>query len=329
MTDLQVVEALAQRHFADEKLTHVFFPKAGVNALALTEQRIFGVSGAVVEFSVPFDKLTSVGVSKQGDVAIFAAGQRISSALLAVDSDVPALNEVLTSKSVQIFELQPVAPEASAPAKQNPRLTTFEQRFPNTQFFGTAPREALLQAMEKTSIGGDSPWLLINSGGGAGALYAYEDRLVIAKVGALTSFMADSFGAGRVSTLPFNQITGIEYNGGMVSGVLEVLTPSYQGTKNQDYWRGTGAKRNTDRNSPWTLSNTLPLGVSEYKNAEAAINELRAKIIAYQRPSVTVNAPVAPANDLATQISNLKQLLDQGALTQAEFEKAKQKLLDA
>ena len=183
--------------------------------------------------------------------------------------------------------------------------------------------------MEKTSMGGDSPWLLINSGGGAGALYAYEDRLVIAKVGALTSFMADSFGAGRVSTLPFNQITGIEYNGGMVSGVLEVLTPSYQGTKNQDYWRGTGAKRNTDRNSPWTLSNTLPLGVSEYKNAEAAINELRAKIIAYQRPSVTVNAPVAPANDLATQISNLKQLLDQGALTQAEFEKAKQKLLDA
>ena len=332
MDALQVAETLTKKHFAGEQISHVFLPKFGFSALVFTNARIFGIDGAIVAFSIPFAKLTSIGCNPLGEVTLFADGQKIAIAQLTIDPDLQAFRDAANSRGLQTFDAQPqaeAASNASATAKnaKEQRQVDFDRSFPNTQIFGSAPRGALLEAMEKSSVNGESPWLLINSGGGAGALFAFEDRLVIAKVGALTSFMADSFGAGRVSTLPFTQITGIEYNGGMASGVLEVLTPSYQGTKNQDFWRGTGAKRNTDRNSPWTLSNTLPLGVSDYKKAESAINELRSKIIAFQRPSVTVTSTPAPAQDLAGQIGNLKKLLDQGVLTEAEFQQAKQKLL--
>lgn len=43
--------------------------------------------------------------------------------------------------------------------------------------------------------------------------------------------------------------------------------------------------------------------------------------------SVPAQAPAGQADDLVAQLSKLKQLADSGALTQAEFDTAKQKLL--
>jgi hypothetical protein len=43
---------------------------------------------------------------------------------------------------------------------------------------------------------GESPWLVVGSGV-RGVLAAFEDRLLILKVGAMTSMMADSFGGGQ------------------------------------------------------------------------------------------------------------------------------------
>lgn len=50
-------------------------------------------------------------------------------------------------------------------------------------------------------------------------------------------------GAAR-RTFMFHDVTGIEYNSGMHTGVLEVLTPSYQGSANKDFWRGKNRSRN-------------------------------------------------------------------------------------
>lgn len=63
-----------------------------------------------------------------------------------------------------------------------------------------------------------------------------------------------------------------------MTGVLEVLTGSYGGGPNKDYWRGTGKSRNADANDPWTQSNTLPLGRLEYQQALPRLNEMRARI---------------------------------------------------
>ena len=49
----------------------------------------------------------------------------------------------------------------------------------------------------------------------------------------------------------------------------------------------------------------------------------------YAPPPPAAAAPEAGGTDLVTQLENLKKLLDEGVLTQAEFDMQKQKLLSA
>ena len=78
---------------------------------------------------------------------------------------------------------------------------------------------------------------------------------------------------------------------------------------------------------------------SGVKSAEAAANEqaqnqqiadLQAQQAQQAAPPPAPAAPAAPAvggDDMVTQLENLKKLLDQGILTQAEFDMQKQKIL--
>jgi hypothetical protein len=72
------------------------------------------------------------------------------------------------------------------------------------------------------------------------------------------------------------------------------------------------------------------------RDAEAAQNEQIAELQAQQQyapppPQYAPPPPAAPAgagsDDMVAQLTNLKSLLDQGILTQAEFDMQKQKLL--
>ena len=49
----------------------------------------------------------------------------------------------------------------------------------------------------------------------------------------------------------------------------------------------------------------------------------------YAAPAPVAAAPEAGGADMVTQLENLKKLLDEGVLTQAEFDMQKQKLLSA
>ena len=49
----------------------------------------------------------------------------------------------------------------------------------------------------------------------------------------------------------------------------------------------------------------------------------------YAPPPPAAAAPEAGGTDMVTQLENLKKLLDEGVLTQAEFDMQKQKLLSA
>jgi hypothetical protein len=160
-----------------------------------------------------------------------------------------------------------------------------------------------------------------------GALVGFSDRCMILKGGAIGSFMSDSLGGGRATTFYYKQITGIEFNGGMINGVLEVLTPSYQGTANKDYWKGLdiGYKANRDGNNPYTLSNTLPMTKINYQDAKPLIDIIRKKIADAHSPTIVVNQQ--QPSDLAGQIKNLADLHSQGILSDEEFQKAKGKLL--
>ena len=87
---------------------------------------------------------------------------------------------------------------------------------------GKISKEAA-QAIRRQSFDRD-PWLVLAPGFGQGLIAAWEDRLSVIKTGLLTGFMAGSYGGERTGTFHFTDITGIEYNSGLMNGVLEILT---------------------------------------------------------------------------------------------------------
>lgn len=157
-----------------------------------------------------------------------------------------------------------------------------------------------------------------------GALLVFEDRCMIVKGGFIGGFMSGALGGERAGTFYFNQITGIEYNSGIINGVLEILTPSYQGTANKDFWRASNKSRNADKNDPWTLSNCLPLTKDGYNSARSMIDELKKMVSSAQAPILV--QPQAP-HSISDQLAKLADLHSRGLLTMEEFQVAKSKLL--
>ena len=194
----------------------------------------------------------------------------------------------------------------------------------NTKKFGF--NKASQEVFKNSSTSGKPPWLVVASGTD-GALAAYEDELIIAKVGAMTGFMSSATGGGRVTHFPYRQVTTIEYNGGFTLGVLEILTASYDGGMNKDFW---GIKSpNSSAGDPRQQNNTLPILKSTYKELAPDLNKIRQLIEKSHEVKISADSIVgAPAQtDLISQIQKLAELKDSGALTLEEFESAKQKLL--
>ncbi|PPJ35817.1 hypothetical protein C5E45_23695 [Nocardia nova] len=177
---------------------------------------------------------------------------------------------------------------------------------------GSEPKDKIWRALEEHASPGELAWLVINSGV-AGVLAAYEDRLIIAKVGAGASFMTGALGGGRVATFMFEDITNIEYYSGIATGVLAVLTPSHQGI--------TGPTYSNERAEAWRHSNCLPLGTVDYRRALPHLNELRRRISAAKRP---IHGVPAQSTGLAAELSGLADLHAQGVLDDSEFAAAKQ-----
>ncbi len=158
-----------------------------------------------------------------------------------------------------------------------------------------------------------------------GALVALEDRCLIVKSGLMGGFMAGSLGGSRVTSFYYRDINAVEYNSGLINGVLELLTASYNGSENRDYWKGTNSPRNANSSDPWTLSNTLPLSKLAYQDANALISQLREMIRDSKETKITVNnsGPVSIADELA----KLAELKSQGVISEDDFQAAKAKLL--
>jgi hypothetical protein len=164
-----------------------------------------------------------------------------------------------------------------------------------------------------------------NAGSFAGSLVAMKDRCILIKSGVLGGFMSGSLGGARVSSFYYRDITGIEYNSGMMRGVVEILTASYDGSANKDYWKGKDKGRNADSNDPWTLSNTLPLDKADYASAKSQFDKLRELIS--QSKSSPAGQTVVQEKSLADEIAKLSDLLEKGLIDAEEFKEAKKKIL--
>lgn len=188
--------------------------------------------------------------------------------------------------------------------------------------------KATWKALRAAANDAEVPLFIITGDDGAGVLAAFSDRCMIVKAGVMTGLMAGSLGGSRQATFHYSQITGVEYNAGMINGVLEVLTASYNGTANRDFWRGTTAGRNADSNDPYTLSNTLPLSKAGYKNAQAHVNELRRLVGESKQVHVVVNAPSSGGGaSLPEELAKLGELRAQGILDEDEFAAAKKAVM--
>lgn len=222
---------------------------------------------------------------------------------------------------------EPLNAPAQARASAAPPLAALPKTFDKAKANhpDVLKNRKILEKLEKHLNEDDSVEVIIWSVG-AGYLLSTQDRCIIAKISVTQSLMAGSLGGGRVASFYHSDITAIEYNSGLASGVLEILTASYQGTKNQDFWRGTFNSRNANASDPYTLSNTLPLGRYEFEAAKPLISIIRKRISAAKNPSVL---PVEQNNGprLESSLSEISALHDAGKLTDQEFAAAKARML--
>lgn len=150
-------------------------------------------------------------------------------------------------------------------------------------------------------------------GSGGQALVALEHRLLILKSG----FMAGATFGQRVSSFYYRDITGVEVNTGLLNGVIEVCTPSYEGTRQKDFW-----SMDKDRD-PWKVSNCLPIVKPDLKMYQPYLERLRAKIADSKHAPVASQAPT----DVGAELEKLAGLHARGVLTDDEFQQAKKKVL--
>jgi len=183
-----------------------------------------------------------------------------------------------------------------------------------------------VQTFHRHMGNGAAPWLVLSPG--LGAMAAFEDRIVIVKVGLMAGLMAGAPFGGREVTFPLAEITGIEYNATLGTGWLEILTPSHPRTANQDWRRNTNAKgRDATANSAWALPNTLLMTNGEYRRASNALQLLQQRIVAARNASSRTAGRASRYGSLSSELARLADLHAQGALTADEFRIAKARLM--
>lgn len=308
------------------------------DVLLVTSGRVVLLQGNVVAWQATSSELTGVeprapkGMRSTAVTLTLASGD-------SLDIPLPNGDTVVTVETIQrLIGSPPDDAVATALADAGIRTgrtvaTTSDARafLADVPSYGTKINGPTARAVEDLSDD-EKPWMVIVSSTG-GCLAAWSDRLAIVKAGGMTGVLTGTTFGGRTTIFHYPDITAIEYNAGLATGVLEVLTASYQGTANKDFWRGTNRGRNADSNDPYTLSNTLPLSKAMYRSLSPQLSELRRRIAESKRPTVEVRmdgppAPSpAPARSLAAELRELAELNASGMLTDEEFVEAKRRLI--
>jgi len=147
------------------------------------------------------------------------------------------------------------------------------------------------------------------------SLVALDKRILIIKTG----FMAGATFGSRVTSFHYKDITSIEVNTGLINGVIEISTPSYQGTKEKDWW-----SMDRDRD-PMKISNCIPIEKAKLKEYQPYLEKLRQKI---GEAKTTTSPQFYPSGkDIGSELKELASLHSSGVLSDEEFEQAKRKLL--
>jgi hypothetical protein len=154
-------------------------------------------------------------------------------------------------------------------------------------------------------------------GASSQAIVALKDRLLVIKPG----WMAEAAFGARVTSFYYRDINGIKVDTGLVMGVIEINTPSYQGTQEKDYW----SHKNKDRD-PRKVTNCLPISKTDLKRYKPHIDRLSTMIRAAKHEGI-VQLPAQDSSSLSAELEKLASLRELGALSEEEFQQAKRRVL--
>jgi hypothetical protein len=174
--------------------------------------------------------------------------------------------------------------------------------------------------------------LLSGIGGWNQAIVALTDRLLMIKPG----LMVGATSGPRVIGFYYRHITGIEIDTGLINGVIEINTPSYQRTRQKVFWK----IKYEDRDA-YNIANCLPISKKNLREYKPYIDMLRAMeraakqervILAPPRNESSLGSELSSlaslrASGLLAELEKLASLRASGVLTEEEFQRAKQRLL--
>jgi hypothetical protein len=169
-------------------------------------------------------------------------------------------------------------------------------------------------------------------GGWNQALVALTDRLLMIKPG---SIAGTTFGP-QVTSFYYRDITSIEVNTGLINGVIEINTPSYQGNGQKGFW----AIKNEDKD-PYKATNWIPIRKRYLKEYKPYIDMLRAMERAAKQRRVASSSLQSEnslrselkylaslrASGVLSELEKLASVRATGVLTDEEFQRAKRRLL--
>jgi hypothetical protein len=143
------------------------------------------------------------------------------------------------------------------------------------------------------------------------ALVCLDDRLLILKRG----FHAGTTFGAMTATIFYPDVTGIQVRMHLVSGWIEISSPSFQGSDHRGRARSQGAG-----SSVFKQPNCVPVSRRHVGAYREALAELR-RLVAVSK--------LEQHNGLVDQLERLATLRQRGLLDEREFSAAKSKLVEA
>jgi hypothetical protein len=145
-------------------------------------------------------------------------------------------------------------------------------------------------------------------------LIALEERLLIVKPG----FHAGTTFGSLVTTIYYQDVVGIQVHTFLVSGWIEVSSPSFQGRERKRNRQPRGSDRDI-----YKLPNCVPISKRRLVASQDALAQLRARIEFCKRYARSTFEP-PPLVASLERIANLRR---SGALSEPEYDRLKEVLL--
>jgi Short C-terminal domain len=128
--------------------------------------------------------------------------------------------------------------------------------------------------------------------------------------------MAGATFGSELTSWDYRNIVGVQIHTGMMSGAVIIQAPGQSG-------KSTNTWKNKD-SDPYKAPNAIPIN-RPWQPTQAGVARLR-QLIERAHNGGAAGVP-APATSLVAEVERLAQLRASGALTEAEFESLKAKLL--